>query len=70
MTKIVSNGVGQPVGRITYMGNDERSSGTCFDRVGTLLGRYSAGTDTTYDKNGNPFGKGNLMEALIRCAGK
>jgi hypothetical protein len=35
------------------------------DKNGNKRGEYSPKTNTTKDKNGNIFGKGNLLAALI-----
>ena len=67
MVKEISNGLGQPVGRLVYSGNDERSSGVAYTRVGKMVGRYDHSSDMTYDNTNKPFGKGNLLEAVVRC---
>jgi len=44
-----------------------RSDGTQIgkDKNGNRRGEYNPKTNTTKDKNGNLFGKGNLLSALI-----
>jgi hypothetical protein len=46
---------------------ETRSDGTQIgkDKNGNRRGEYNPKTNTTKDKNGNIFGKGNLLSTLI-----
>jgi hypothetical protein len=61
MVTQVYNGRGQFIGTV----NDSGYSGYAKSKDGTRLGHYSDGM--TYDKNNRPYGKGNLLEALVHA---
>jgi hypothetical protein len=51
----------RPIGRYDHQG--DRIEGR--DRLGRLVGWYSAGDDQTRDRLGRIVGRGNMLSALI-----
>lgn len=66
MIKEIKDGYGQHKGVIQYQGNDEMSNAIGVTKKGTVVGRYMKLSDTTFDKNNRVYGRGNLLESLIR----
>jgi hypothetical protein len=67
MVTQVYNGKGQFIGTV----NDGGHCGYASSKNGTRLGHFTRtnGGDAgmTYDKNNRPYGKGNLLEALVHA---
>lgn len=59
MDEAVYNAKNQYIGKISMDGN----SGEAYDKHGMLIGSYYDGM--TYRKGRQPYGRGNLLEALV-----
>lgn len=62
--KNVYDGRHNRIGHITEMGSVSYG----HDQKGKKVGYYNVSSDTTFDANGNRYGKGNVLESLIFSA--
>jgi len=53
---------GKIIGRIMDSGNGNQR---LYNSIGTYIGYYDSGTDSTYNKYGGYYGSGNLLTLLI-----
>lgn len=60
-TKYIKDGVGRNIGYTKDMG----SVIYAHDKNGANAGYYQRSSDTTFDRDGRRYGKGNLTEALV-----
>ena len=61
-TEELKDSNGHLIAKIEPRGNGIKE---IVDPNGHLLGKFDSKRNTTYDKNGNFFGKGNLLTSLI-----
>ena len=61
MNEYVFDGKSRKVGHYNDTGNVVYA----HDNSGRNIGKYQPSSDTTFDKNGRRYGKGNLVTSLI-----
>lgn len=61
MERQIINGMGVLMGTI----KDSLDKKFAYDRNGCMVGYYDKMADMTYDRNGSPKGKGDILAALI-----